>query len=282
MTTQPRDPRARTASAVISERFPLLSEQAGLVSNIRDDLVLTDTEFGKKYKRGKTARLEFLENMENRLQLAPLRAKLAHMEQLTTKLENLIEIGNQGFGSTFATPRNLEQARVVLEMTFLRRGVEGPEFGIDTSSMEERLGSIASDEVARDIIRDLILNIRGDYSVSDIADKHGLGKQAIYDRQGRLVNKLDELIEQPDFQLLVAYLRNNTCVLRGSKLVSSTAHPLIAILLLERAKFPSIHDVVALGLWAVARAETGDKKTFQFTSRGENAADELIIDTKAR
>ena len=252
---------------LIAEIFPLLSQQPGLPNDIREDLSSSDKIFGSRHKRGKTARLEVLENMENRLELALLRNRVAQSQALINQLQDVLSANPAGLGQSLSIPTNAAQAEAVLSLSFLHTGRNGPEFTLEPVAMMNKLKAVTTDGVSVDILRELIIDISDVATAQDIATKHGLGRQAIYDRQNRLATKLDGLIAEPDFLELIQYLQTTTCVVRSSQVTASLAHPLVAILLIQPDEFPSVQDLVSVAFWGIARTAGGDKRSFKRTIR---------------
>ncbi len=262
----------------LADRFPLLSQQPGLSIDLQEDLTLSDIEFGRRHKRGKSARFELLENMENRLQITPMRHRLSELESLVGRLANLLTSESQTFGRLVALPLSLEHARITFDLSFLAKSGEGLVFQLDSEEMLRQLSAVATDDLSRLILRELIIGVNRDVTAQDIADEFQVVRQAIYDRQSRIILKLDDLLSGTDFSFFVDFIRTNLCVVRGSKLTVSTAHPLIAILLLDTTYDFTVRDLVAVGLWGVARAETGKKKSFSLNGGGLDDVMELVVD----
>ena len=259
---------------LIGATFPLLSQQPGLSNDIRDDLSSTDNIFGSRHKRGKSARLEALENMENRLELAVLRNKVAQNQVLIDQLQFVLSANGGGLGQLFSIPINLEQAEAVFRLSFLRLGRPGPEFTLNPQTMMNKLSAVTTDDVSIEVLRQLIINISDSATPQDLAAKYGRGRQSIYDRQNRMTLKLDALIADSEFSELIQYLQSTTCVVRSSQITASLAHPLAAILLLPPNDFPSIHDLVAVAFWGIARLESNKRRSFRRTIRD---GDEWIV-----
>ena len=263
-------PIGNDGERLIAEIFPLLSQQPGLSNDIREDLSSSDKIFGSRHKRGKTARLEVLENMENRLELAVLRNRVAQSQALINQLQDVLSANPAGLGQSLSIPTNAAQAEAVFSFSFLHTGRNGPEFTLDRATMLNKIKTVTTDEVSVDILRELLIDITGVATAQDIATKHGLGRQAIYDRQNRLATKLDILIADPDFLELIQYLQTTTCVVKSSQVMASLAHPLVAILLIQPGEFPSIHDLISVAFWGIARTAGGDRKSFKRTIRDGN------------
>ncbi len=262
----------------LGQKFPMLSAQRGLPLDIRSDLALTDKEFGLKHKRGKAARLEALENMENRLQIAPLRKKLADLELLVGRIGKLIESNEKGFETFLATPATLEQAQAIIELIFLCASPEGLQFSIDPERMKQSLENVARDQISVDVVRKLMLDPFDQTSVADIAHSHGLGVQTIYDRRARLTSKLNDVTNDSDFAQLVDYLKNEVCFVRGTKIVAPLSHPVLATLLLEAGEYPSVHDIVSVAVWSIAKDQPG-KQTFRRSVESSTNMDELVLES---
>ena len=115
-------PIGNDGERLIAEIFPLLSQQPGLPNDIREDLSSSDKIFGSRHKRGKTARLEVLENMENRLELALLRNRVAQSQALIHQLQDVLSANPTGLGQSLSIPVNAAQAEAVLSLSFLHTG----------------------------------------------------------------------------------------------------------------------------------------------------------------
>jgi len=263
-------PIGNDGERLIAEIFPLLSQQPGIPNDIKEDLSSSDKIFGSRHKRGKTARLEVLENMENRLELALLRNRVAQSQALIDQLQDVLSANPAGLGQSLSIPKNAAQAEAILSLSFLHTGRNGPEFTLEPVAMMKKLKAVTTDGVSVDILRELIINISNVATAQDVATKHGLGRQAIYDRQNRLATKLNGLIAEPDFLELIQYLQTTTCVVRSSQVTASLAHPLVAILLIQPDEFPSVQDLVSVAFWGIARTASGDKRSFKRTIRDGN------------
>ena len=259
----------KNRNRLIAECFPLLSKQSGLSIDILDDLKLSDKSFGSRYKRGKNLRWELLENMENRLELDVLRNKVAQNNLMIEQLQSILLSDEAGLRQLISIPTNLEQARAVLSLYFLRIGQTGPEFTFNPTTMLARLKKIASNDLAVEILRELVINISVSTTAQDIATRNNLVRQTIYDRQNRIISKLETLIADQDFFELTKQLQSTTCVTRNSQLIASEDHPLVAILMIPAKDFPSIQDLVAVGFWGIAHRANGNKKSFRRTERDD-------------
>lgn len=264
-----RSPRhSALATTPLAIRFPLLSQQPGLPSDIAEDLTSTDAAFGTRHKRGKLARLKVLEDLENRLELNLLRARVEESAHLMSQLREIISALPDGPGVLLTQPMTLLQAEVALRLSFLINGRSGPEFCLDPIEMCAAIKEVASDDVARDILRKLILKVDDTATAQTIAEDHGLGRQAIYDRQNRMVSRLDQLVTSPPFVQLSRHLLATACTQHASRIEVSLKHPLAAVLILPKGEFASAWDVVATGFWAIARTESGGRRSFRIVTRG--------------
>jgi hypothetical protein len=271
-----KSPRQSASSTTpLAIRFPLLSQQPGLPSDIAEDLTSTDTAFGTRHKRGKAARLKVLEDLENRLELTLLRARADQSFRLMSQLNETVSAFPDGLGVLLTQPVTHLQAETALRLSFLVNGRSGPEFSLDPTEMCAAIEEVASDGVAQDILRKLILNIEDTATAQTLADDHGLGRQAIYDRQNRMVSRLDRLVSSPSFVQLSRHLLTTACAHHASHIEVSLKHPLAAVLLLPKGDFASVWDVVATGLWAIARTETRGRRSFSIVTRSGETCLEL-------
>lgn len=260
--------RNASSTRPLASRFPLLSQQPGLPSDIAEDLTSTDTAFGSRHKRGKAARLKVLEDLENKLELTLLRETVDRSTRLMYNLHETVSALPDGLGVLLTQPVTLPQAEAALRLSFLIDGRSGPEFYLEPTEMRHAIEELATDGVARDILRNLILDVVNTTTAQSIADTHGLGRQAIYDRQNRMMSRLDRLVSTPPFERLSRHLLTTACTQRASHIEVSLKHPLAAVLLLPKGDFASVWDVVAVGFWAIARAETGGRRSMRIVNRG--------------
>lgn len=262
---------------LLSDEFPYLNRQAGLQRDVQEDLMLTDTEFGSKHKRGKAARREFLQNLENRLELVVLRSKVEDHMTLDRQLQHLLSANEAGLMQSVNVPMNLKQAEVVFWLSSLTLERGDAKFTFDLEVLFNELKSVVTDRISIDILKNLIINISPLLTAQQIADREGLGRQAIYDRQDRIISRLDHLIENPDFKRFVEILEFSTCITSSDRMAASLSHPLTAICLLKSTEFPSVSDVVAAGYWLIARKNGGGKKSFRHVQRGVDNYLEVLI-----
>ena len=75
------------ANTSVGSRFPHLSASTHLESDIREDFLLTEREFGDKYRRGKQARLQEFENAENRMAVQFLTAQVERMSPIVEAIQ---------------------------------------------------------------------------------------------------------------------------------------------------------------------------------------------------
>lgn len=247
----------------LSQRFPFLSQQSGLANDIVVDLNSTEVEFGSRYKRGKSARLESLQDMENRLELAALKNKLVQHEKMSAHLNQVLSELPGGLWQLFCQPNTLTQADAIFRLSFLVASESVPQFQLDTDLMQDRLQAITPDDLSKTILRDLIISISDEVTAQDIAERHNLGRQAIYDRQTRIVDRLENLTTGSDFMTMIEHIRATACVRKTTHLEVVMSHPLAQVLQLQPNQFPSIWDLVAIGFWQIAHQETGKNKSFR-------------------
>jgi hypothetical protein len=261
----------------LADEFPYLNKQVGLQRDVQEDLMLTDREFGKKHKRGKIARRELLQNLENRLELLALRSRVDDYKNLDKQFQHLLSANEAGLIQSASIPLNLRQAEVVLWLSALTLDGTATKFIFDVEVLVDELRTICSDHLSIDILRNLVINNCGMLTAQQIADREGRGRQAIYDRQDRIISRLNRLIENADYKKFVEALEASTCITNSDRMIASISHPLAAISLLQPDKFPSISDVVATGYWLIARRHNDGKKSFRRAQRGDSNHLELLL-----
>ena len=262
---------------VLADEFPYLNKQAGLQRDVQEDLMLTDNDFGSKHKRGKAARRELLQNLENRLELVALRNKNDEYSKLDQQPHRLLLANEAGLIQSASVPMNLKQAEVVLWLSSLTLEGTTSKFAFDVEVLIDQLRTICNEHLSIKILRNLIINSVGLLTAQQIADEEGLGRQAVYDRQDRIISRLNRLIENEEYKRFIDVLEASTCISNSDRIVASISHPLTAISLLQADVFPSVSDVVATGYWLIARRHNDGKKSFRRAQRGDSNHLELLL-----
>ena len=101
------------ANTSVGSRFPHLSASAHLENDVREDFLLTEREFGDKYRRGKQARLQEFENAENRLAVQFLTAQVEHMSPIVEALQRCAGTAPTLLDAAIGTPVDVKKAEAI-------------------------------------------------------------------------------------------------------------------------------------------------------------------------
>ena len=237
------------ANTSVGSRFPHLSASTHLENDAREDFLLTEREFGDKYRRGKQARLQEFENAENRLAVQFLTAQVEHMSPIVEALQRCAGTAPTLLDAAIGTPVDIKKAEAIygLASIELQRSVAVAEHSIQSITIV--LEDLKLDAFGVAIFRDLICGIDRGVSATEVSERFKVSRQTVSERRSRLVGKLVELRRVSAISslrdLFSARVRHS-----GGNYGFSLNDPLVAISRIpNNGNFPSVVDVVLLGLW---------------------------------
>ena len=237
------------ANTSVGSRFPHLSASTHLENDVREDFLLTEREFGDKYRRGKQARLQEFENAENRLAVQFLTAQVEHMSPIVEALQRCVGTAPTLLDAAIGTPVDIKKAEAIygLASIELQRSVAVAEHSIQSITII--LEDLKLDAFGVAIFRDLICGIDRGVSATEVSERFKVSRQTVSERRSRLVGKLVELRRVSAISslhgLFSARVRHS-----GGNYGFSLNDPLVAISRIpNNGNFPSVVDVVLLGLW---------------------------------
>lgn len=237
------------ANTSVGSRFPHLSASAHLENDVREDFLLTEREFGDKYRRGKQARLQEFENAENRLAVQFLTEQVEHMSPIVEALQRCAGTAPTLLDAAIGTPVDIKKAEAIygLASIDIQRSVMVSEHSLE--SVITVLKDLKLDVFGVAIFRDLICGIDRGVSGTEVSERFEVSRQTVSERRARLVGKLVELrrvsATSSLHDLFSARVRHS-----GGNYGFSLNDPLVAISRIPNtASFPGVVDVVLLGLW---------------------------------
>jgi hypothetical protein len=237
------------ANTSVGSRFPHLSASTHLESDVREDFLLTEREFGDKYRRGKQARLQEFENAENRLAVQFLAAQVEHMSPIVEALQRCAGTAPTLLDAAIGTPVDVKKAEAIygLASIDIQRSVMVSEHSLQSVIIV--LEDLKLDAFGVAIFRDLICGIDRGVSATEVSERLKKSRQSVSERRSRLVGKLVELRQLSAVSslhdLFSARVRHS-----GGNYGFSLNDPLVAISRIpNNGNFPSVVDVVLLGLW---------------------------------
>ena len=249
MKTEKKTTAKDRANTSVGSRFPHLSASAHLENDVREDFLLTEREFGDKYRRGKQARLQEFENSENRLAVQFLTAQVEHMSPIVEALQRCAGTAPTLLDAAIGTPVDVKKAEAIygLASIDIQRSVTVSEHSLQ--GVITVLEDLKLDAFGVAIFRDLICGIDRGVSATEISERLKKSRQTVSERRSRLVGKLVELRQMSAVSslhdLFSARVRHS-----GGNYGFSLNDPLVAISRIpNNGSFPSVVDVVLLGLW---------------------------------
>lgn len=253
-----------TSVQLLVTRFPNLATSTAVGSDVEQDLVLTEAQFGSKYRKGKKKRLGELQTMETALHLEKLKGEIALLDQVRLEVLATLRAGGGRLRSVISSPRTYEQAEMVFRLWFLgeKAGLLTSDVSLDLATI--RMQKLTADDIDTQILRNYLLSIGGHQKIQEIAKRHSLARQSVYARVRRILSELEQLAEDKTFRTLIEEVRSLS-QLSGDRYRVPLSHPLMGISLMENDDpIGSISDVIRVAiLCAASQSEVGSSATFR-------------------
>ena len=237
------------ANEIVGSRFPLMSRSSHLALDIREDFLLTKKAFGERYRRGTQARLEELQNVENRLAVEHLSLEIEHMRPITDLLSMFSGSSATLLDAASGVPVDEKKAEILYGLATIRlqRSLEVADYSL--SNIRNILRQLDLDDLGVSIFRELICGIDIGESALAIGARHKVSRQTVSERRTRLVTKILNLRGNSQVMSLQTFMSSriqNDKGIQGFSLLD----PVVAIFRVpNRSEFPNVIDVVILGLW---------------------------------
>ena len=237
--TQPIEPRRRTQATNapskqwrrLSELFTDLANYTANDQQTEQDLLLTEAEFGAKYRKGKANRLQELETKNTRVAHETLKIEHSRISILGSELDAALKDNNGNLHNLFAVPKTPEQATALLRLWFLDLGPKGPRVQVTLDDLRSTLQNLEFDDIDTEIARRLIYPIGEPETVQDFARRVRLTRQSIYPRINRITQQIDELNTDRTFAPLIDAV-SDAHTASSAGLQFPVQHPLISVALL--------------------------------------------------
>ena len=255
------------ANEIVGSRFPLMSASPHLALDIREDFLLAEKAFGEKYRRGKQARLEELQNIENRLAVEHLSMEVEHLRPITDLLSMFSGSSATLLDAASGVPVDEKKAEIIYGLASIRlqRSLEVADYSL--SDVQNILTQLDLDELGVSIFRELICGIDTGGSALAIGARHKVSRQTVSERRTRLITKILKLKENSRIMALQTFMSSrmqNEKGIQGFTLLD----PVIAISRVpNRSEFPNVVDVVLFGLWlTTADSNSGTPRGLMVTT----------------
>ena len=255
------------ANEIIGSRFPLMSGSSHLALDIREDFLLTEKAFGEKYRRGTQARLEELQNIENRLAVEHLSLEIEHTRPITDLLSMFSGSSATLLDAATGVPVDEKKAEIIYALATIRlqRSLEVADYSL--SNVQNILKQLDLDDLGVSIFRELICGIDLGESALAIGARHKVSRQTVSERRTRLITKILKLKENSRIMALQTFMSSrmqNEKGIQGFTLLD----PVVAISRIpNRSEFPNVVDVVLFGLWlTTADSNSGTPRGLMVTT----------------
>jgi hypothetical protein len=240
----------------LSDLFPDLANYAANDLQTTRDLLLTESEFGSKYRKGKSHRLQELETKNIRVAYENLRIEHARISSLGSELDAILNETNGNLHHLLTVPKTPEQATALLRLWFINSGPRGSRVQVTLEDLQEAVKKLKIDDVDTEIARRLIFPIGEPEPVQKFAARVKLARQSIYPRIRRLTENLERLSQDKVFAPLVeAVIEAKRPSQTGIRF--PVQHPLMSISLLP-AEGPLGHvsDLIRIAVLCAANQES--------------------------
>lgn len=288
--TRPGEPRPRTKATNspskqwrrLSELFPDLANYTANDPQTAQDLLLTEAEFGARYRKGKANRLRELETKNTRVAYETLKIEHSRISSLGSELDAALRDNNGHLHNLLSVPKTPEQATALLRLWFLNLGPKGPRVHVTLDDLRSSLQKLHFDDIDTEIARRLIYPIGEPETVQDFARRVRLTRQSIYPRLRRITLHIEELNSDKTFAPLIEAV-SEARTASSTGLQFPVQHPLISITLLSPSgKIGHIADLLRIALICAAKrpiATSSDAqrlRRIRLVEQGSSQAIEII------
>ncbi len=273
--TRPIEPRRRTQAnnspskqwRRLSELFEDLANYTANDQQTAQDLLLTEAEFGAKYRKGKANRLQELETKNTRIAYETLKIEHSRVSTLGSELDAALNDNNGNLHNLFAVPKTTEQATALLRLWFLNLGPKGSIVQVTLDDLRSTLQKLEFDDIDTEIARRLIYPIGEPESVQVFARKVRLTRQSIYPRINKITEQIDDLNTDRTFAPLIDAV-SEAHITSPTGLHFPIQHPLISIALLPPSgTIGHIADLIRIALLCAANRSIETSSDPQRTRR---------------
>jgi len=249
----------------ISDLFPDLANYAANDHQTTQDLLLTESEFGSKYRKGKSHRLQELETKNIKIAYENLRLEHARVNSLGSELDAVLRDANGTLHHLLTVPKTPQQATALLRLWFINNGPKGSRIQVTLDDLQTAIKKLELDDIDTEIARRLIFPIGKPESVQDFASRVKLARQSIYPRIRRIMERFENLSNDKTFAPLIEAV-NQAKTPSQTGVLLPLQHPLIPIALLPAiGPLGDVSDLIRIAMLCAAHQETSSsRKSRQF------------------
>lgn len=243
--------RNRSAQTLAAQ-FPELAADPSVDRTIAQDLLLSEAQFGAKYRKGKKKRLAELDALNSRLLLEKLQAERNATQGVIRELRALLEDGEGSVHSMVSIPRTEQQARMAFRLWFLRERSKNVEFALELDELSLKLRNLGFDDVNVKIARRVVLPVGRTLRATEISTSENMSRQSVYLRISRVIKELSHLVDDADLVQLINEVSSNCRLIEG-RLRIPLHHPLLGISGMgSSGDFGQVGDVMRVAIHCTA------------------------------
>jgi len=240
----------------ISDLFPDLANYAANDHQTTQDLLLTEAEFGSKYRKGKSQRLQELETKNIKVAYENLRLEHARVNSLGLELDAVLRDTNGALHQLLAVPKTPQQATALFRLWFINNGPKGARIQVTLDDVQTVIKKLEFDDIDTEIARCLIFPIEIAESVLDFANRVNLARQSIYPRIQKIMERFGNLSDDKTFAPLIEAV-NQAKTSSQTGVLFLPQHPLVSIALQPgTGPFGTVSDLIRIAMLCAANQES--------------------------
>lgn len=244
----------------ISDFFPDLANYAANDHQTTQDLLLSESEFGSKYRKGKSQRLQELETKNIKVAYENLRLEHARVNSLGLELDAVLRDTNGDLHPLLTVPKTPQQATALFRLWFVNNGPKGCQIQVTLDDLQTAIKTLELDNIDTEIARRLIFPIGKPESIQDFASRVKLARQSIYPRIRRIMEHFENLTNNKTFAPLIEAV-NQTKTQSQTGVIFPPQHPLISIALLPATgPLGDVSDLIRIAMLCAANQETSSSR----------------------
>jgi len=240
----------------ISDLFPDLANYAANDGQTTQDLLLTESEFGSKYRKGKSHRLQELETKNIKVAYENLRLEHARLNSLGSELDAVLKDANGTLHQLLTVPKTPQQSTALFRLWFINNGPKGTRIQVTLDDLQTAIKKLEFDDIDTEIARCLIFPIEKSESVQDFANRVKLARQSIYPRIQKIMERFENLSNDKTFAPLIEAV-NQAKTSSQTGVPFPPQHPLISIALLPATgPLGAVSDLIRIAMLCAAHQES--------------------------
>jgi len=244
----------------LTDLFPDLANYAANDHQTTQDLLLTETEFGSKYRKGKSHRLQELETRNIKVAYENLRLEHARVSSLGSELDAILRDTNGTLHHLLTVPKTPQQATALLRLWFINNGPKGSRIQVFLEDLQTAIKQFELDSIDTEIARRIIFPIVEPDSVQEFASRVKLARQSIYPRIRKITERFESLINDKTFAPLIEAV-NQAKTTSQDGVLFPIQHPLINIALLPaNGPLGDVSDLIRIAILCAANQESSSSR----------------------